>query len=184
MFRNPQFWNIYFFSILFPYYGNSLIPCFWNCMDFCFMWNISETLNFWMFVFSNNFSILWEFAFPMFWGFYGFTGKISPDPWVGKIWVFPYIFHKLIEILPHFFKNPQPANDMAFHRIFPCYRNFYIPKQLGLHEFSLTLNLWGRAEPGNYLCFPILVLWYGNSLIPQFGNCIRFLLQMKYVRNS
>ena len=28
MFRNPQFWNIYFFSILFPYYGNSLIHVF------------------------------------------------------------------------------------------------------------------------------------------------------------
>ena len=25
------------FPVLFPYYGNPLSPCFWNCMDFCFM---------------------------------------------------------------------------------------------------------------------------------------------------
>ena len=39
-FRNPTLWNVCFFSILFPYYGNSLSPCFGNCMDFCFIRNI------------------------------------------------------------------------------------------------------------------------------------------------
>ena len=38
--RNPTLWNVCFFSILFPYYGNSLSPCFGNCMDFCFIRNI------------------------------------------------------------------------------------------------------------------------------------------------
>ena len=132
MFRNPQFWNIYFFSILFPYYGNSLIPCFWNCMDFCFMWNISETLNFWMFVFSNNFSILWEFAFPMFWEFYGFTGKISPDPWVGKIWVFPYIFHKLIENNPTFLQKPTACEWYGFPQNISMLQEFLHSQTAGI----------------------------------------------------
>ena len=39
-FRNPTLWNVCFFSILFPYYGNSLSPCFGNCMNFCFIRNI------------------------------------------------------------------------------------------------------------------------------------------------
>ena len=40
-----------------------------------------------MFVFSHIFSLLREFTFPMFWELYGFTGKISPDLGVGKIWL-------------------------------------------------------------------------------------------------
>ena len=34
------------FPIRFLYYGNSFFPCFGNCMDFCFTWNIKETHNF------------------------------------------------------------------------------------------------------------------------------------------
>ena len=37
----------------------STFPMFWNCMSFCFKRKISETLNFEMFVFSHNFSLLW-----------------------------------------------------------------------------------------------------------------------------
>ena len=33
-------------------YGNSLFSCFGHCMDFCFVWNISETYNFGMFCFT------------------------------------------------------------------------------------------------------------------------------------
>ena len=42
-----------FFPILFPYYGNSLFPCFANCMDFCIKRKTSETLNFEIFVVVN-----------------------------------------------------------------------------------------------------------------------------------
>ena len=31
-------------------------------------------------------------------------------------------------IASNFLKNPQPQNDMAFHRIFPFYGNLYVPK--------------------------------------------------------
>ena len=53
------------------------------------MRNNQGTLIFRMFVFSYIFSLLWEFTFPMFWKLYRFTG------WLGKIWVFPSIFHEL-----------------------------------------------------------------------------------------
>ena len=36
-FRNPTIWNVCFFPILFPNYGNALFPCFGNCMNFCFI---------------------------------------------------------------------------------------------------------------------------------------------------
>ena len=32
--------------------------------------------------------------------FMGFTGKISQNPWVGKIWVFPSIFRELGKDIP------------------------------------------------------------------------------------
>ena len=37
--------GMFFFPILLPYYGNSLIPCFGNCMDFCFTRNILISRN-------------------------------------------------------------------------------------------------------------------------------------------
>ena len=60
----------------------------------------------------------------------------------------------------NFLKNPQPGNDMAFHRIFSFYGNLYIPKckYWELHGFSLTLNLWGSAESEESLHFLILSL--------------------------
>ena len=60
------------FSIPFPHNGNPLFPCFGNCMGFCIKRKISETLNFEMFVFCHNFSLLWEFTFPIFSELYGF----------------------------------------------------------------------------------------------------------------
>ena len=44
------------FFMLFLYNGNPLFPYFGNCMDFCIKRNISEKLNFEMFVFSHIFS--------------------------------------------------------------------------------------------------------------------------------
>ena len=59
-FRNPTLWNVCFFPILFPSYGNSLFPCFGNWLDFCFKRKISETLNFEMLVcFPYFFLTLW-----------------------------------------------------------------------------------------------------------------------------
>ena len=58
------------FPILFQYYGNLLVPCIGNCMDFCFQQKVPETLNFEMFMFSHIFSLLCEFTFLMFWELY------------------------------------------------------------------------------------------------------------------
>ena len=70
IFKKPIDLKCLCFSILFPYNGNPLFPCFGNCMDFCFKRKISETLNFEMFVFSHIFSLLWEFTFLIFWELY------------------------------------------------------------------------------------------------------------------
>ena len=50
-FKKPLTLKCLCFSILFPYYGNLLFPCFENCMDFCVTKNIWETHNFGMFFF-------------------------------------------------------------------------------------------------------------------------------------
>ena len=42
------------------------------------------------------------------------------------------------------------------------------------HGFSSTLNLRDSEEYGKYLCFPMLFLYYVNSLFPVFGNCMDF----------
>ena len=60
------------FPMLFPYYGNPLLPCFGNCMDFYFNQNIKETHKFEMSVFSQAFPALWKSTFPMFWKLCGF----------------------------------------------------------------------------------------------------------------
>ena len=43
-------------------------------------------------------------------------------------------------IIIYFLKNPQPGNDVAFHRIFPFYGNLYIPNignSMGSHQLLI-----------------------------------------------
>ena len=77
-------------------------------------------------------------------------------------------------ITSNFLKNPQLGNDMAFHRICPFYGNLYISKHWKLHGVSSTLDLRTSEGYGKFLCFPILFLYYVNSLFPYFGNCMDF----------
>ena len=70
IFKKPINLKCLCFPILFPYYGNPLFPCVGNCMDFCFLQKIPETLNFEMFMFSHIFSLLCEFTFLIFWELY------------------------------------------------------------------------------------------------------------------
>ena len=42
------------------------------------------------------------------------------------------------------------------------------------HGFSSTLLLRDSEEYGKYLCFPMLFLYYVNSLFPYFGKCMDF----------
>ena len=71
--------------------------------------------------------------------------------------------------ISNFFINPQPGNGMVFHRMFTMSWDF-------VHSQTTSGIAWlqDRAERGNYLCFSILVLKYGNSLIPSFGSCMDF----------
>ena len=103
IFKKPINLKCLCFSILFPYNGNPLFPCFGNCMDFCIMGNISETLNFEMFVFFHIFSLLLEFTFPIFWELYGF------------------LLH------PKYLRNPALWNVCFFPILFPYYGNSLFP---------------------------------------------------------
>ena len=77
-------------------------------------------------------------------------------------------------ITSNFLKNPQPGNDMAFHRIFPFYGNLYIHKHWEFHGFSWTLNLRGSEDYWKSLSLLLLFPYYVNSLFPYFGNCMYF----------
>ena len=73
-------------------------------------------------------------------------------------------------IISNFLKHPQPGNDMAF-RIFPCYENSYIPKQLRICEEGKNLGI---------VCFPILALLTSESLcFSLLSPCYRNLLFLR-----
>ena len=105
---SEDYGNSLCFPILFPYYVNSLFPYFGNCMDFYFTRNISETLNFEMFVFSYIFPLLWEFTFPIFWELYGFLlhPKYLRNPLLWNVCFFPIL-------------SPYYGNSL-----FPCFGNY------------------------------------------------------------
>ena len=90
IFKKPINLKCLCFSILFPYNGNPLFPCFGNCMDFCIKRKISETLNFEMFVFSHIFPLLWKFTFPIFWELDGFLLHPKYLRNFGMLVFFPY----------------------------------------------------------------------------------------------
>ena len=84
-------------------------------------------------------------------------------------------------ITSNFLENPQPGNDMAFHRIFTFCGNLHIPKYWELYGFSLTLYLWGSKEYEKSLCFstfPILK----KSTFRMFWGLYGFLLHPKYFK--
>ena len=123
-----------------------------------------------MFVFSCIFSLLWKFTFLMFWKCYRCTGKISPDPWMGKIWVFPSIFHELGKIFPNFFRNLQTGNDMAFHRIFPMLWEFVHSQTLGITGVFINSKSVRYSRTGELPVFPhtCSIIWeftYGLGIV-------------------
>ena len=136
-----------FFPILFPYYGNSLFPCFANCMDFCIKRKISETLNFEMFVFSHIFPLLWEFTFPIFWELYGF------------------LLH------PKYLRNPTLWNVCVF-AYFSCIMKIQFSHVLGTAWISASSEKFQKHLTLKCLCFPIFFPYCGNSLFSHFGNCM------------
>ena len=117
LFKKPINLKCFCFPILFPYNGNSLFPCFGNCMDFCFKWKISETLNFEKFVFSHIFSLLWDFIFPIFWELYGF------------------VLH------PKYLRNPLLWDVCFFPILFPYYGNSLFPCFADCMDFCFIQNI-------------------------------------------
>ena len=85
-------------------------------------------------------------------------------------------------ITSNFIKNPQPGNDMSFHRIFLFYENLHIPIRWELLGFSLTLSMQGSKEYGKSCVFP----YFSRTMeihFPIFWELHGFLLHPKYLRN-
>ena len=85
-------------------------------------------------------------------------------------------------ITSNFLKNPQPENDMAFHRIFSFYGNLYIHKHWEFYGVSSTLNLRGSEDYGKAvfsLTFSVLC----QFTFPIFWELYGFLLHPKHLRN-
>ena len=91
-----------------------------------------------MFVFSNTFSVLWEFTFSMFWELYGF---LLPQMYLRNLkfemFVFSHIFSRAMEI---HFSHVLGTVWISASPEKPC--NF------GMFVFSHTLAvLWGFTFP-------------------------------------
>ena len=128
-----------------------LVPNIWELCEFLNPRDFNPKPIVWEYIsFPHNIPTVWNFTLPYSVDYLGFV------------------------ITSNFLKNPQPGNDMAFHRIFPFFGNLCIPKHRELHVFSSTLNLWDSEEYGKCLCFPILFLYYVNLLFPYFVNLMDF----------
>ena len=58
-----------------------------------------------------------------------------------EIYRYSYLFSMNWEkIFPNLFKNQQPGNYMAFHRIFPCYGNLNISRNWGFYKYDHVLT--------------------------------------------
>ena len=161
IFEKPITLECLCFPILFPYHGNPLLPCFWNCMDFCVTQNIWETYNFGMFVFSHTFPLPWKSTFPIFLELYGFLchPKYLRNLQLWNVCIFPHFSHA-VEI--HF------------------------PHVLRIVWISVSPKIFKKPINLECLCFPILFLYYENPLFPcfEFWELYGFLLLAKYVRNT
>ena len=111
IFEKPITLECLCFPIFFPYYGNSLFPCFGNWLDFCFKRKISETLNFEMLV-----------CFPYFFL---------------TLWIhFPHIFGIIcINATHEICKKPIALECLCFPIRFPYYENSVISMFSELNGF-------------------------------------------------
>ena len=124
--KKPINLNCLCFSILFPYNGNPLFPCFGNCMDFRIMGNISETLNFEMFVLL---------CFLIFFPYYGNS-------------LFPY-FGNCMNFC--FTQNIWETLECLFFS--PYFSRIHI---LGVECINTTHEVCKKPIALKCLCFPIL----------------------------
>ena len=132
-----------------------------------------------MFVFFHMFSLLFGFAFPIFWELCGLTEKISPNSWVKKMWVFPSFFYEMGKQFPDFFSRTHSLGTIWFSTEY--FRIMGICTFTDIGEFLSTVNLQGRVEPGKCLCFS----YYSRNMgIPSslIWDLHEFLLHAKYLR--
>ena len=163
IFKKPINLKCLCFSILFPYNGNPLFPCFGNCMDFCIKRKISETLNFEMFVFSHIFPFLWEFTFPIFWELHGF------------------LLHPKYSLL-----HPKYLRNFGMFVFFP-----YFSSIMRIHFSHMLVTAWISASSKKIpetLNFEMFMFSHIFSLLREFTFLIFWELyvlmpHMKYVRN-
>ena len=194
IFKKPINLKCLCFSILFPYNGNPLFPCFGNCMDFYIKQKISQTLNFEIFVFSHIFSLLWEFTFPVFWELYGFLLHPKYLRNFGMFFFFPYFSHVLgivwISASSKILKKPINLKCLCFPILFPYYGNpllwiirimdfcfqqkipylfltvrVHFSHILGTVCINATHEICKKPIALECLCFPILFPYYENSVI-------------------
>ena len=144
----------------------------WELHGFLLHSKYLKTFNFQMLVFSHIFPYYGNLLFPCFGNCFGFTWKKSFP--IHEWERFPSMFHELRKKYSHISSKPTAWEWYGFPQNISMPWEFVHSLKMGLHEFSLTQHLWGRAEPGNCLCFPILAPQYGNLLIPRFRNCIDF----------
>ena len=146
------------FPIYFPYYANSPLPYFGNCMDFCFTQNISETQHFGMFAFFPYFSLIMGIHFSHV---------------LGIVW---------ISASSEKFKKPINLKCLCFPILFPYNGNPLFPCFGNCIDFCL------KQKISETLHFEMLVFSYIFSLLWEFTFFIFWELyvlmsHMKYIRN-
>ena len=155
-------WERYGYSIYFPWIGKKYSQTLGNLWKLVsHIWELCGFLN------SIEF-----YSKPIVWEYISFHHNI-PIVW---------IFALPVLIFTNFLRNPQPGNDMAFHRIFPFYGNLHIPKNWELHRFSSTLNIRGSEECEKsvfFHTFPVI----RKLTFPIFWESYGFLLHPKYLRH-
>ena len=82
-----------FFTVIFPYYGNSLFPHFGNVWISTSSELFKKPINL-KCLFSHTFPVLWKSTFSMCWELHGFLlqAKNSRNPYLWNACVFPYFF--------------------------------------------------------------------------------------------
>ena len=155
LFKKPINLKCLCFPILFPYNGNPLFSCFANCMDFCFKWRISETLNFEMLVFSHIFFLTMGFHFPHI---------------LGVVWICAS---------PKIFEKPITLECLHFFPYFSRIMEIHFSHVLVIVWISASSKIFKKAMNLKCLCFPILFPDYANPLFPFVGNCMDFCFKWK-----
>ena len=119
-----------------------------------------------MSVFSQIFSLLWEFAFPIFWELHGLMPhmKYVRKLQLWNVCVFPYV---------------SLTTRLQFSYVFGIVR-------VSITHKTEECGVCKKPRSQEHLCFPIIFPYKGNSLFPYFvfWELYEFLLLAKIIRNT